>query len=158
MKGDRSIQESQRNVSVERIGEWWKANGVSCTEGVFSIGLRVPRYRASEKIYSTEKRKSVIKSRRHILQGHMAPQEKSGSQGVIQKCEPQERNPRARKFQDKTLQETSQQERCARREAWHLAKNVQKLKAKDKTTFCSPTLFEKARGSRIRGRFWSIDA
>ena len=41
--------------------------------------------------------------------------------------------------QDLTLQENLDQERCARREAWDLAKNVHELKAKDKATFYSPT-------------------
>ena len=84
-----------------------------------------------------------IKSRRHILQGHVAPQKnrerKGPSQGTMQKCEPQERNPCAPKFEPRTRQETLQQERCARREVWDLAQNVQKLKARDKATFYSPT-------------------
>ena len=46
--------------------------------------------------------------------------EKKGSpQGVDQKCEPEERNPN---FEDRTLQESLQQRRCARRDAWDLAK------------------------------------
>ena len=56
----------------------------------------------------------------------------------MQKCKPQERNPCAPKFEDRTHQETWQQERCARREAWNLARNVYKLKTKDKATFYSP--------------------
>ena len=47
---------------------------------------------------------------------------KSPSQGILQKCEPQERNPRAPKFEDRTLQKTLQKERCALGEAWGLAK------------------------------------
>ena len=39
---------------------------------------------------------------------------------IMQKCEPQERNPCAPKFGDRTLQDTLQQEGCARREAWDL--------------------------------------
>ena len=78
----------------------------------------------------------------------------------------QERNPCEPKFEDRTLQETLQQERCARREAWDLAKNVFMLKTRDKATFHSPTeawvmpapSSEKARGTRISGRFRSFDA
>ena len=51
-------------------------------------------------------------------------EKKGPSQGIIQMCEPQERNPCAPKFEERTLEETLQQERCARREAWDLAKNV----------------------------------
>ena len=47
---------------------------------------------------------------------------KGPSGGIVQKCEPQERNPCAPKFEDRTLQETLQQERCARRDAWDLEK------------------------------------
>ena len=36
-------------------------------------------------------------------------------------------------------EETERQERCARGDAWRLAKNIQKLKETDKTTFFSPT-------------------
>ena len=36
------------------------------------------------------------------------------SQGIIQKCEPQERVPWAPKFEDRTQDETLRQERCAR--------------------------------------------
>ena len=39
----------------------------------------------------------------------------------------------------RTQEETLQQERCAGREAWDLAKNVHKLNDKDKTTFFSPS-------------------
>ena len=44
------------------------------------------------------------------------------SQGVIQKCEPLERSPFATKFEDRTQEETMQHERCARRDAWEMAK------------------------------------
>ena len=48
------------------------------------------------------KKKIAIKTRRQILQGHLAPKKnrerKGPSQGVIQKCEPHERSPCAPKF------------------------------------------------------------
>ena len=43
------------------------------------------------------------------------------------------------KFEVRSQEETLQQERCARREAWDLVKNVHKLNDKDKATFCSPS-------------------
>ena len=61
------------------------------------------------------------------------------SQGVIQKCEAHERSPCAPKFEDRTQEETLQQERCARREAGDLARNVHKVNDKDKVTFVSPS-------------------
>ena len=86
--------------------------------------------------------KIVIKSHRQILQEHVAPSKfwegKCPSQGVAQKCEPQDRNPWAPKFEERTQEETLQQERCARREAKDLANNVYMLKNKEKATFCFP--------------------
>ena len=42
-------------------------------------------------------------------------------------------------FEDRSQEETEWQERCAREAAWKLAKNILKLKEKDKTTFFSPS-------------------
>ena len=50
------------------------------------------------------------------------------SRGVIEKCELHDHNPCAPRFGERTQDETSQQERCARRVAWNLAKSVYKLK------------------------------
>ena len=47
---------------------------------------------------------------------------KGPSQGMVQKCEPQERNPCASQFEDRTLKETLQRVGCARREAWDFTK------------------------------------
>ena len=60
------------------------------------------------------------------------------SRGTIQKCEPHERSLCAPKFEQRSHEETLHQERCARRVAWHLAKNIHKLKNADKATFCTP--------------------
>ena len=88
---------------------------------------------------------------------------KGPSQGVMQKYE-LERIPWAPKFEDRTLQESLQQGRCARREAWNVAKHVCKLKNEDKATF-SPTEAwvmlapsSKKPDERICGRFQGIDA
>ena len=43
------------------------------------------------------------------------------------------------KFEDRPQDETERQERCARGDAWSLAKNMYKLKETDKTSFFSPT-------------------
>ena len=56
----------------------------------------------------------------------------------MQKCVPQERIPWASKFEERTQDETLQQERCARRDAWDLAKDVYKLKKEAKETLYSP--------------------
>ena len=51
---------------------------------------------------------------------------------------PHQRSPYAMKFEDRSNEETERQQRCARSKAWNLAKNIYKLKEKDKTTFCFP--------------------
>ena len=42
------------------------------------------------------------------------------------------------KFEDRSHEETERQQRCARSKAWNLAKNMFKLKEKDKATLYSP--------------------
>ena len=42
------------------------------------------------------------------------------------------------KFEDRSHEETERQQRCARSKAWNLAKNIYKLKEKDKVTFYFP--------------------
>ena len=124
---------------------------------------------SQEKI-STERRNIGTKSHGHILQGHVAPHQKIGKERVhreelIQKCEPHERNPCAPRFEDKTQDETLHQERCARREAWDLAKSVKKIRIKLRFTsypnearaMLAPT-FKISRGTRIRGWLRSINA
>ena len=64
---------------------------------------------------------------------------KSHDAGIVQKCEPHERSPCAPKFADRSQQDTVKQERCARRVAWNLAKNVYNLKNTDKATLYSLT-------------------
>ena len=59
------------------------------------------------------------------------------SRGVIQKGEAHERNPCAPKFEERTLEETSRQEECARKAAWDSVRQIFKLKAEDKATFYS---------------------
>ena len=43
------------------------------------------------------------------------------------------------KFEDGSQEQIERQERCARGDAWRLAKNILELKEKDKATFFSPT-------------------
>ena len=105
-----------------------------------------------------------------FCQGTWHHLKKSGKKGSIARSYSKVSTSRTQsvcaKFEDRTLQEDLHQERCARREAWDLAKHVHKLKTKDKATFHSPTeawalpapSSKKARGARIRGRFWSISA
>ena len=54
---------------------------------------------------------------------------KGPSSGIIQKREPHERNPCAPSFEERSREVTLQQDGCARKAAWDLAKNMYKLMA-----------------------------
>ena len=60
------------------------------------------------------------------------------SLGKIQVKLPHQRSPHATKFEDSSPGKTARQERCARGKARSLARNIYKLKEKDKATFYSP--------------------
>ena len=80
-----------------------------------SIQLKcVPRHRATEEVYPSGERNIGIQSRRHILQGHMAPQ-KFGKEGLHRKELFRSVNLKntigvRHFFEDGTQQETLQQE------------------------------------------------
>ena len=98
---------------------------------------------------------------------HTKIRERKGpSQGVMQKCVLQERIPSTPKFEERTQDETLKQERCARRDARDLAKDVYKLKKGENRSILlsgrilgnAATLFNKSRRARIRDRFRSVYA
>ena len=51
---------------------------------------------------------------------------------------PHQRSPHAMKFEDRSHEETERQQRRVRSKAWNLAKNIYKLKEKDKAAFQFP--------------------
>ena len=59
------------------------------------------------------------------------------SLGMICPGDPHKRNPNAPTFEDRSQEETEWRERWAREAAWRLAKNVLKIKEKNKTAFFS---------------------
>ena len=69
---------------------------------------------------------------------HVKNRERKGPpQGVIQQSELHKCSPHAPKFEDRTQEETLQQERCTRKDACEMTKSVHKLKEKDKATLYS---------------------
>ena len=70
---------------------------------------------------------------------HTKIRDQNPSLGYICPGEPHERSPNARKFEDRSLEETQWQEQGAREAAWKLAKNVLKLKEHERATFFSPS-------------------
>ena len=65
-------------------------------------------------------------------------EKKGPSLGKIQVKIPHQRSLHAMKFEDRSQEETEKQKRCARSKACNLAKNIDKLKVKEKATFYSP--------------------
>ena len=70
---------------------------------------------------------------------HANIRDQNPSLGMICPGDPHQRNPNAPKFEDRSQEETEWQERCAREAAWRLAKNILKLKEKNKAAFFSPS-------------------
>ena len=68
---------------------------------------------------------------------HVSGKKQGPSLGKIHVKVPHPRSPYAVKFEDWSHEETVRQHRCARSKAWNLAKNIYKLKEKDKATFYS---------------------
>ena len=68
---------------------------------------------------------------------HADIRDQNPSLGMICPGDPHQRNPNAPKFEDRSQEETEWQERCARGATWRLAKNIQKLKEKNKAAFFS---------------------
>ena len=66
-------------------------------------------------------------------------EKKGPSLGKVNVKAPHQRIPYALKFEDRSHEETERQQRRARSKAWNLAKNIYKLKEKDKATFYFPT-------------------
>ena len=101
--------------------------------------------------------RTVRFSKRHGTPHKKKRERKGPSQGVIQKCEPHVHSFCASNFDDRTQEETLQQERCARREAWILAKNVLKLNDEDKAKFISfAELWSLTAASSRKENLWSI--
>ena len=69
---------------------------------------------------------------------HTKIRDQNPSLGMICPSEPNERNPNAPKFEDRSQEETEWQEQGAREAAWKLAKSVLKLKEHERAIFFSP--------------------
>ena len=70
---------------------------------------------------------------------HADIRDQNPSLGMICPGDPNQRNPNAPKFEDRSQEETEWQEQSAREAAWRLAKTILKSKEKHKTTFFSPS-------------------
>ena len=70
---------------------------------------------------------------------HADIRDQNPSLGMTCPGDPHQRNPDAPKFEDRSQEETEGQERCDREADWRLAKNILKLKEKNKAAFFSPS-------------------
>ena len=70
---------------------------------------------------------------------HADIRDQNPSLGIICPGDPHQRNPNARKFEDRSQEETERQERYASQAVWKMARCILKLKEKHKTTFFSPS-------------------
>ena len=80
-----------------------------------------------------------VKFKKAIARHTKIRDQNPSSLGYICQGEPHERSPNAPKFEDRCQEETEWQERWAREAAWKLAKNVLKLKERERATFFSPS-------------------
>ena len=125
--------------------------------------------------FSSILQKSTTVSRpTHIVQfstktlRHVKIWENKGlSLGVFQGTSPHERSPYAPKFKDRSQEETEWQERCARGDAWRMAKRRFFLSSRKRIKLHSSHLLwfvvfqrhrDKTIGKRIRGIFRSTNA
>ena len=122
----------------------WKANG-QCSKGDncsfrHDINKRARMTRPNPSPSSFMQQNERNTSRTQSVVRHADIRDQNPSLGMICPGDPQQRNPNASKFEDRSQEETEWQERCSREAAWRLAKSILlKLKEKDKTAFFSPS-------------------
>ena len=94
--------------------------------------------------YRGNPRRKVLGSIRRVRFTESTPRQASirenngPSLGQIRVKIPHQRSPHAMTFEDRSHEETERRERCARGKAWNLAKNIYKLKEKEKAAFYIP--------------------
>ena len=116
---------------VKKVEEKWCEGSVALLNESTQLGC-VSQDSHTSKSFPRNARKwgsnHTVKFSKGTWQDIKIRDRKGSSRGIIQKCEPLERNPRAPRFEERTHDETLQQERYARRAAWDSVKSVYKLK------------------------------
>ena len=105
-----------------------------CLARLGSIGFSKSRRNPMQKVLGSIRRVRFTESR---LRQASIREKKGPSLGKIQVKNTHQRSPYAVKFEDRSQEETKRQQRCTRGKAWNLAKNIYKLKEKEKATFFS---------------------
>ena len=134
--------EGQPRKKPEKDGD---KNAVAILKDARQLGCAFQDTEPPESLAILRKSTKVLGSIRRVrftkaTQRHANIRENKGpSLRKIQVKVPRQRSPYALKFEDGSQKEIEIQERCARDDAWRLARNILKLKETDKTTFFSPT-------------------
>ena len=130
----------------EQPGKKFKKNGdkiaVAVLKNTRQLGcvfqdMEPPKY-SSILRKSSNMRKPIryVKFTKAVVR-HADIRDQTPSLGMICPSDSHQRNTNAPKFENRSQEETERQERCAREAAWKLAKNILKLKEKNKTAFFS---------------------
>ena len=102
------------------------------SDALDSQGTKEFRRNLMQKVLNAIQRVRFTKS---TLRHASIRDKKGASLGKIQVKPRHQRSPYATKFEDRCREETERQERCAQSKAWNRAKNISKLKEKDKVAF-----------------------
>ena len=130
---DAILQMLRRREAQQKVTEIW-CERISClVEGVCTIGLCVSRF-SSEKVYSTERKKIGIESRRQILQGPVAPK-KIGKERVHREGLFKSVNLMRLVLTRLSFRRGHKRKPCTKKDA--PAKKIYKLKSADKAMFYS---------------------
>ena len=130
------IKNQRRVVTKNAVAKFKDVRQLGCVFQDTELPESVSNLRKGSKVLGSVRRVRFTKA----TQRHEDIRENKGpSFGKIQVKFPHQRSPYAMKFEDRSQEEIERQERCARGDAWRLAKNILMLKETDKGSFFSPT-------------------
>ena len=126
----------EEKVKTKALWLLWKAFrswgcAVQDSNALDPQGTKEFRWHSMQKVSNAIQRVRFTKS---TLRHASIWDKKGPSLGKIHVKPRHQRSPYATKFEDRSHEETEIQERCAQSKAWDLAKNMYKLKEKDKAT------------------------
>ena len=128
-------------VDKQKVKKNGDKSAVAILKITRQLGLRISGYGAAEvyndfaeELKHTETNTMCVRFTRAVLR-HANIRDQHPSLGMICPGDPQQRNPNAPKFEDRSREETEWQEQGAREAAWKLAKNILEFKEKNKAAF-----------------------
>ena len=137
-KAEKSDNSHQKRERRQECSGYWERRQECCvsqdSESLESERGKQSRRTPMQKVLGSIRRTRFTQS---TLRQASLRENKGPSLGKIQVKHPHQRSPHGMKFEEWSQEETDRQQRCARSKAWNLAKNIYKLKEKDKATFYS---------------------